>query len=143
MQERQEREIQEGTGYEQRQRRSEEPLIAIGFQLDQIVADFRLYCAVIVDDEGRVLAQSPEGSTGFIKAFIERLPAMEAIPEAHEYHYNHLRVHWPDLQEDQVATCIFRAGGRRLYIGAVGPDAVMNQVAIFRGITGTRRIAAS
>lgn len=127
---------------DRRRRRSESPILAMGYQLDQVVADFQLHCAVIADETGRVLAISPEADTEFLKAFARRLPAMESVRSMRAMHMERLALHWPGLEEEQIATCVFRAGGRRMYAGAVGPEAVMNEVAIFRAITGTRRIVA-
>ena len=125
---------------ERRQRRSNSPLLAIGYQLDQVVEDFHLDCVLIVDESGAIQAASPDAPCEFQVALQSLLPSLATLPEARSIHLNRLRQLRPDLNEDNLSTCVFRAGGRRLYIGAVGPEAVMNEVAIFRAITGTRRI---
>lgn len=125
---------------ERRRRRSASPILAISYQLDQVVEDFHLDCALIVDESGAVQAASPNAPTDFLVSLQTLLPSLCTLPEAREIHLNRLRQIRPDLEEENLSTCVFRAGGRRLYIAAVGPEAVMNEVAIFRAITGTRRI---
>lgn len=125
---------------ERRRRRTDIPELAMGYQLDEVARDFHLDCCLIVDDAGRVLATSPEASTPFMQSLAALLPAMATIKESRAAHLDQLRKRRPSLDDDELTTCAFRAGGRRLYIAAVGSEAVMNEVAIFRAIIGTRRI---
>lgn len=128
---------------DRRQRRTADPERAIGFQLEQVVEDFSLDCCVIVDDSGDVVAASPDESTPMMGEFANSLPAMATFPEHRTRHLDQMRRHRPELGDDEVTTCVFRAGGRRYFIGAVGSEVVMNEIAIFRAITGTRRIQST
>ncbi len=125
---------------EQRRRRSEDPEIAVGYQLDQVVKDFGLECCLIADENGVVTAATPRRTTPLMKSLGALLPAMAMLPASRDVHMQRLRDHRPDLADDEVSCCVFRAGGRRLYIAALGPEAVMNEVAILRAIVGARRI---
>lgn len=132
----------ETTAFQQdrRRRRSSDPNLALGYQLDQVLEDFGLECCVVVDEDGDVIAASPESPTTFVQNLSQLLPVMAMLPEHREGHLNALRRYRPDLDSDEVACSVFRAGGRRRFIAAVGPEAVMNEVAIVRAITGARRI---
>lgn len=125
---------------ERRRRRTDRPELALGYQLDQVVQDFGLECCLIVDESGQIIAVSPESSTAFIQSLAALTPAMATLPQAQELHLEQLRRHNPELKGNQISTCVFRAANRRLYIAAVGQEALMNEVAIFRAITGARRI---
>ncbi|RVU45777.1 hypothetical protein FRC91_13475 [Bradymonadales bacterium TMQ1] len=125
---------------ERRRRRAERPELALGYQLDQVVRDFALRCCVLVDEQGAMVAASPDCPSAFMQALVGLAPTMAVVPEHRETHLQTLRRHNPLLECDEVAVCAFRAGGRRLFIAAVGQEAVMNDVAIFRAITGARRI---
>ncbi|WP_158542578.1 hypothetical protein [Lujinxingia litoralis] len=125
---------------ERRRRRTERPELALGYQLDQVVRDFELRCCVLVDEDARLVAASPDCPTSFMQALAGLVPTMAVVPQHREQHLETLRRQQPLLTADELAVCAFRAGGRRLFIAAVGTEAVMNEVAIFRAITGARRI---
>lgn len=129
------------TTTDRRRRRSDEPHQAIGHQLARVVKDFRLDCCLIVDQTGQVVASSHQRSQEFVDAFASLLPLMSDHPEHEPRYLDQLRRFDDALDEREITSCVFRAGGRRLFIGATGPEAVMNEVAIFRAITGTRRIS--
>lgn len=135
--------ILEDSLQDRRSRRTSCTDLAIGYQLDQVIKDFDLECCLIVDDTGRVIGTSPETPTPFMQTLAALVPSMAVVPDCREMHLDRLRQHRPDIESDEMTACVFRAGGRRLYIAAVGPEAVMNEVAIFRAITGTRRIHRS
>ncbi len=125
---------------DRRTRRSDDPSLAIGFQLEQVVRDFGLDCCVLVDEGGQVIALSPDSPTPLMEGLARLAPMMAMAPEHRGSHMAPLRRHRPDLGIDEVTCCVFRAGGRRMFIAAVGKEAVMNEVAIMRAISGTRRI---
>ncbi|TXD42649.1 hypothetical protein FRC96_02990 [Lujinxingia vulgaris] len=125
---------------ERRRRRAERPELALGYQLDQVVRDFALRCCVLVDEQGMMVAASPDCPTPFMQALAGLAPTMAVVPEHRQAHLETLRRQNPLLESEELAVCAFRAGGRRLFIAAVGEEAVMNEVAIFRAITGARRI---
>ena len=125
---------------ERRRRRSEKPGEAMTYQLARVVKDFGLDCCLVVDQTGQVIASAHHRSPNFVDAFASLLPLMSDHPEHQHRYLEQLHRFDPDLDPQEITTCVFRAGGRRLFIGATGPEAVMNEVAIFRAITGARRI---
>ena len=125
---------------DRRRRRSDEPEVALGYQLARVATDFDLECCVIVDESGHTVAEASELSSAINSEFANLLPTMSKLPEHRGRFIDQIRRHLPELSDDELSVCVFRAGGRRLFIGAVGPEAVMNEVAIFRAITGARRI---
>lgn len=127
-------------GKERRSRRSADPVLAIGFQLKQVIEDFSLDCCIIADDQGVIEAMAPESPTVFMEKLSQVMPTMALAPEIGPAHLSILRSIRPDLRADQLSVCVFRAGGQRMFIAAVGDEAVMNEVAIMRAITGARRI---
>jgi hypothetical protein len=132
--------IEEPAEINRRRRRTNQTDLAIGYQLDQVIKDFGLECCLIVDDSGHIVGTSPEDPTPFTQTLAALLPSMATLPECRDTHLERLQQHRPDIKNDDLAACLFRAGGRRLYIAALGSEAVMNEVAIFRAILGTRRI---
>ncbi len=128
---------------DRRRQRSEDPELAIGYQLERVVEDFNLECCLIVDESGTTIATSPDSPTPLMQRFAAMLPTMATVTEHRDEHLKQLREVRSDLGDDDLTACVFRAGGRRLFIGAVGPEAVMNEMAIFRAITGARRIHGS
>lgn len=125
---------------DRRRRRSGDLELAIGYQLDRVLKDFDLQCCLIVDESGSSIASAPDSPTPLMERFGALLPVMATITENREQHFDQLREICPELKDDELTACVFRAGGRRLFIGAIGSEAVMNEVAIFRAITGARRI---
>ena len=125
---------------DRRQRRSSEPQTALSYQLDRVVEDFGLDCCLIVDEKGEVVAGSPDTSAPLMQDFASLLPLLSIMCEQKSRVARELRRHRANLASDELTACVFRAGGRRLFIGAMGPEAVMNEIAIFRAITGARRI---
>jgi hypothetical protein len=125
---------------ERRRRRSEEPEVAVGYQLMQVVREFGLECCLIADESGRVVSAAPDRASPLMRSLGSLLPAMAMLPGSRDAHLRRLQDHRPELSGEEVTCCVFRAGGRRLYIAALGPEAVMNEVAIFRAILGARRI---
>lgn len=113
---------------DRRQRRSDDPNQALGYQLDQVVDDFNLRGCVLVGQDGETIAASPSPASDELQQLARLLPTMSVEKSAK----------W---DQDECSTCVFRAGGRRYFIGALGPEAVMNEVAIFRAIIGARRIS--
>ena len=124
-----------------RRRRSGDPALATRYQLDQVLRDFDLSCCLIVDDSADVVATAPEYPTPMMRRMAGLLPTFASSGRPRKSHLQIIcGTHDPDLGADEVTACVFRAGGRRHYIGAVGPEAVMNELAIFRAIIGVRRI---
>ena len=113
---------------DRRRRRSDDPNQALGYQLDQVVDDFNLRGCVMVGQDGETIAASPAPASDELQQLARLLPTMSVEKSAK----------W---DQDECSTCVFRAGGRRTFIGALGPEAVMNEVAIFRAIIGARRIS--
>lgn len=128
---------------DRRRRRSEEPSTAIALQLEQVVDDFGLDCCIIVDADGESVASSPQATSPQMEAFAGLLPAICTVTGQREDYLRQLRRAGWDVDADELTGCVFRAGGRRMFIGAIGAEAVMNEVAIFRAITGARRIHGS
>lgn len=128
---------------DRRRRRSDEPCTAIAYQVEQVVDDFDLDSCIIVDADGNTVAASPGVETPKMEAFAGLLPAICAVEGQRGAYLEHLHSAGWDIDADEMTSCVFRAGGRRLFIGAIGDEAVMNEVAIFRAITGARRIHRS
>ena len=125
---------------DRRRQRSDEPQVALCYQLQQVLTDFALEYCVIADETGTTVAEASCLSSDLGEEFATLLPTMAKLTEHRPRFIDQLRRHKPDLKDDELTACVFRAGGRRMFIGAIGSEAVMNEVAIFRAITGARRI---
>ncbi len=125
---------------DRRQHRSQEPEEAIAYQVEHVVCDFDLECCLIVDSDGNRIAASSKAEGSKTEALARLLPLICAVEGPHRGHLERLRKAGWDVEIDEITSCVFRAGGRRHFIGAIGSEAVMNEVAIMRAITGARRI---
>lgn len=112
---------------ERRRRRTDDVELATQYQLEQIIADFGVEAVVLVDDAGRVIAE-----TGHETAR-QRL-ASNAMRLAAADRKRRRRVQGVDF------ACSFRRSGEQYVVAAAGSEREMREVGVMRAILGLRRI---
>ena len=99
-----------------------------------VLHDFGLESCLIISEDRRVLNAAPQAITPFMEALTEVAPTMALLPECRSLHLDHLRKMRPELTDDEVTSCVLKAGGRRFFICAAGPCAQTNKDAILKAV---------
>lgn len=127
-------------GGDQRRLRSDVRGTALLYQLDQVVEDFGLEACLVADGSGKLVAVS----SGVDPDFSSALAAVSAALVRGQPSMTHilpiLKRHMPHLEQESLSVCEFRAQGKRLYVAAIGREAMMKEVGVLRAILGVRRI---
>jgi hypothetical protein len=125
---------------ERRRQRSAERATALTYQLDQVVEDFDLEACLIADGQGSLLACCTGVDAELARTLAAVAPGLARERPTRTLVLPSLRRHLPELNETQFSACEFRAQGKRLFVVAVGRDALMKEVGIVRALLGVRRI---
>lgn len=123
---------------EHRTQRSNSPLLAAQYQLEQITHDFGLSCAIVANEQGELLFASDAYDLLFYKALAGVSKSLTSknmsLPMWAKLHLHR------KLDHQHLSSRLFLVDGMRYYLIAIGNEPLWREIGILRAIRGLQRI---
>lgn len=122
---------------EQRSNRSQQPDLAIHYQLKQLKADFGV-AAILVDEEGTLISASDQDEIKLYRALAAEVTKLAEGSTCRLLFSKLSEI--KNIQPNQISAKEFLVKGRRFYVITIGSSRLLRDIGSYRAFFGLRRI---